>query len=97
MVTLEKVLEETQKNDRVCPNPQKWNQLYEMLPNKKQNSDGSWEPSLPLILSVWYDTTALDKIYRLRQHLEWANENNCLSEVYDFIKNLQEEDWHHES
>ena len=39
MVTLEKVLEEVQKNNRVCPNPQKWNQLYRMLPNKKQNFD----------------------------------------------------------
>ncbi len=95
MVTLEKVLEEVQKNNRVCPNPQKCNQLYQMLPNKKQNIDGGWEPAVPLILAAWYEATALDKTYRFRQHLEWASEYNCLTEVFDLIQNLTEEDWHH--
>jgi len=51
MVTLEQALEEAQKNDRVCPQPQKWNELYELLPNRVRRGNG-WEPALPLILAV---------------------------------------------
>jgi hypothetical protein len=60
MVTLETVLAETQKNNRVCPQPQQWQALYEMLPEKKRKGAG-WEPSLPLILAAWWDTPALPK------------------------------------
>ncbi len=52
MGNLEKILEHVKRNNRVCPKPQKWQQLYEMLPNKKRKGVG-WEPSLPLILSFY--------------------------------------------
>ena len=32
MAVLDEVFELAQKNGRVCPLPQKWQQLYEMLP-----------------------------------------------------------------
>lgn len=32
MTTLDEVLAEVQKNNRVCPQPKKWNELYELLP-----------------------------------------------------------------
>lgn len=31
MISLEQVLAETQKNNRICPQPQKWQELYELL------------------------------------------------------------------
>ena len=71
MMSLEQVLVEAQKNNRVCPKPQKWQQLYEMLPNKKRKGAG-WEPSLPLILAAWSETPAISKILRLREYIEWA-------------------------
>lgn len=74
MVTFEEVLAEIQKNNRVCPQPQKWQQLYEMLPNKKR-IDSGWKPSLPLILSALSDTPAISKIIRLREHIEWAKDH----------------------
>ncbi len=94
MVTLEKVMAETQKNDRVCPLPQKWNELYELLPNKRRKANG-WEPPLPLILAAWWDTPAMLKIFRFREHIEWASEQGGLDVVYKFLVNLKEEEWYH--
>jgi hypothetical protein len=54
MATKEEVLAEAQRNNRVCPQPQKWSELYELLPNKRRKGNG-WEPSLPLILAAWWD------------------------------------------
>lgn len=51
MTTLQEALTEAQKNNRVCPQPQEWQQLYDLLPNKKRIGAG-WEPSLPLILAA---------------------------------------------
>lgn len=94
MATIEEVFAEIQKNNRVCPQPQKWQQLYEMLPDKTPTS-GGWEPSLPLILAAWWDTSALPKMLRLREHIEWAAAHGCLEQVYSFLLELPEEQWHH--
>ena len=94
MITLEEVLAEITKNNRVCPQPQKWQQLYEMLPDKKR-SDSGWKPSLPLILSAWSDTPAMSKIIRLREHIEWAKDHECLPTIFTFLVNLLEKEWHH--
>ena len=71
MTSLEQVLAEVQKNKRVCPQPQRWQQLFDMLPDKQHRGSG-WEPSLPLILAAWWDTSAMSKMLRLREHIEWA-------------------------
>ena len=85
MTTLEEVLAEAQKSNRICPQPQKWNQLYELLPEKKRKGTG-WEPSLPLILGAWWDTPAMSKMLRLREHIEWAAAHGCLAQVYSFLQ-----------
>lgn len=52
MITFDDVMDETRKNNRVCPQPVRWQELYEMLPDKKRIGNG-WEPALPLILAAW--------------------------------------------
>jgi len=94
MATLEEVVAEVQKNNRVCPQPQKWQQLYEMLRNNLREG-GGLEPSLPLILAAWWDTPALSKMLRLREHVEWAATHGCLEEVHSFLRKLPEDQWHH--
>jgi hypothetical protein len=94
MATLEDVLAEAKKNKRVCPQPQKWQELYEMLPGRKRKN-GGWEPSLPLILAAWWDTPALAKMLRLGEHIEWASSHGCLEKVHSFLCALPEELWHH--
>lgn len=93
MVTFGQALEEAQKNGRVCPQPQKWNKLYELLPNTVRK-DGGWEPALPLILTAWH-AHPVAKMERLREHIEWASEHGCLDVVHAFMKNLKEEEWFH--
>lgn len=94
MVTLKQALEEANKNNRVCPQPQKWNELYELLPNKIRKG-GGWDPALPLILGAWSDTPAMQKMIRLREHLEWAFKYGVLDAVYEFMQNLEEDEWFH--
>ena len=94
MATLEQALAEAQKNQRVCPQPGKWQELYDLLPGKRRVGSG-WEPPLPLILAAWWDTPALPKILRLREHLEWAFAKGNIDGVYDFMCQLPESEWHH--
>lgn len=94
MATLDEVLSEATKNHRVCPQPLRWNELWELLPNRQRKVDG-WEPAAPLILAAWYETAAISKARRLREHLEWAAEHGALEQVWAFLIALREEEWHH--
>lgn len=94
VATLENVLALVQQNRRVCPQPQRWNELYQMLPGKKRKGAG-WEPALPLILAAWWHTPAMSKALRLREHLEWAESHDCLDDVHSFLAALPESEWHH--
>ena len=91
---LDEVLAMAASNGRVCPQPQLWNRLYGLLPNKRQTDHG-WEPPLPLILAAWYETPALSKIARLREHIEWADQHGALEIVCDYLASLPETQWHH--
>ena len=78
---------------RMCPQPMKWHQLWELLPNRRQVGIG-WEPPLPLILAGW-GLSDQSKTQRLAEHIEWAEKHGALETVSAFLRNLQEEDWHH--
>lgn len=94
MVTIDEVLAEAGKNNRVCPQPLRWNELWEMLPGRRRKGVG-WEPALPLILAAWWDTPAMLKALRLREHVEWASSHGCLEQVFAFLSSLPESEWHH--
>jgi hypothetical protein len=83
------------ENERICPLPKFWKQLWEMLPNRKRIGVG-WSPSLPLILAAW-DAPAEVKMVRLVEHIEWAAKHGALETVSGFLRELREEDWHHET
>lgn len=51
------------ENGRVCPMPDQWAALWEMLPNRTRAGNGR-QPALPLILGAWHDTPALLKMLR---------------------------------
>ena len=94
MATLKDAIAEATKNQRICPQPRRWNELYHLLPDRRRQG-GRWEPALPLILAAWHDTGALFKSLRLREHLEWAASHGALEQVYSFLLSLPESDWHH--
>jgi hypothetical protein len=95
MESLENVWTFCTSNGRICPIPKKWNELYQLLKNKKQNPNGSWEPPLPPILGSWYDTPYLFKLLVFRGHIEWANNQDQITIILDFLKSLKEEEWFH--
>src|ERR1700741_3968707 len=68
---LEQLLSYCRENGRVCPVPMRWNVLYQMLPETRQKEVG-WEPSLPLILAAWWESSDGDKQERLAGHIRWA-------------------------
>lgn len=79
--------------NRVCPMPQLWDQLWQMLPNRTRVGAG-WLPPAPLILAAWYAPSML-KMLRLAEHIEWAAKHNELDPVSNFLHNLRKEDWFH--
>lgn len=81
-------------NNRVCPMPQRWSELFEQLKEKKRVGLGS-EPALPLILAAWGNTPAAQKVLRLREHVEWARDHGQLDEIGTLLRGLREEDWSH--
>ena len=82
------------ENSRVCPMPMQWNEMWNLLPYRKQVCSG-WEPALPLILAAWHDTPEIYKIIRLEEHIRWAEKHDVLEEIYVFLNNLTEDQWFH--
>jgi hypothetical protein len=82
-------------NNRICPMPMKWNDLFGMLKNTKQNSDGGWTPSLPLILAGWEHTVPLQKHLVFKEQIQWASDNDQTEEIGIYLRSLPEEEWAH--
>ena len=81
---LESLIQYCQENKRVCPMPGAWNELWKMLPNKRQIGAG-WQPPVPLILGAWWDTGALEKQLRFIEHLKYAESNGSWSRLTRFF------------
>lgn len=92
--TTESLIAYCRANARICPMPQRWNTLCELLPDRKRVGAG-WEPALPLILAAWHDTPYLMKMLRLAEHIEWAAEHGALETVATFLRGLREDEWFH--
>ncbi|MBF0480022.1 MAG: hypothetical protein HQL26_11125 [Candidatus Omnitrophica bacterium] len=90
---LNSLLEYVKLEGRVCPLPNHWNALWQMLPNRTQKSSGGWEPPLPLILAAWWESSALLKMERLAAHINYAAKHGDLDEVDQFLRNLIPDQW----
>ena len=89
---LEALLEYVKADGRICPMPNYWNRLWDMLPDKKRVGR-DWEPPLPLNLAVWWETPLQTKIVRLERHIRYAAEHGALDETDAYIRGLKPEDW----
>lgn len=96
MTTLEELIAEANKGQRVCPQPMIWNQIWELLPGRRRNGVG-WEPPLPLILAAWWETSDNEKRSRFHSHLQWACEHGAIEPVASLISAMKPEDWHTEN
>ncbi len=84
-------------NGRVCPQPMRWNEMWEMLPGRKQTAEGGWQPPLPLILGAWWASGIPAKRARFQEHLRWAEANGALARVRAFLEGLSKDDWFHDT
>jgi hypothetical protein len=92
---LQSLLEYCKANGRVCPQPIKWNDLYSLLPNRRQVGAG-FEPAAPLILAGWWASDDQQKKERLADHLKWAEKHGALDRADKYLRSLSEAEWHHE-
>ncbi len=83
-----------QEDNRACPLPSEWNDLWNLLPNKTRIGVG-WNPPLPLILAAWYETSNLSIRQRFIEHIQYAAENNSLDTVDNFLRKPKTEHWHY--
>ena len=90
IVTLDDVLEEVRRNNRVCPLPTVWMRIHALLPNKPPHL-----PPVPATREAWSRTPALQKRARLREHLEWAAAQGVLPQIHEVLRALPENKWHH--
>jgi len=92
--TLEELIAYCKDKNRICPQPQLWNEMWKKLKDKKQINSG-WQPPIPLILAAWWDTPIISKQIRLIEHLTWANNHGQLKEIANYLTTLKEEQWFH--
>ncbi|MBI5277450.1 MAG: hypothetical protein HY854_13425 [Burkholderiales bacterium] len=88
-VAVDEVLLLARKNNRVCPLPDEWQRIYQMLPDTP--------PRLvrPLVDRDWAQTSSLAKRMVLRDQIEWAASAGLLGHLRDLLAELPEESWHH--
>ncbi|HEY8050775.1 MAG TPA: hypothetical protein VIE63_16515, partial [Ramlibacter sp.] len=93
---LEKLIEESRRNNRVCPMPTKWRELDAMLrgaaPPPKSPAD-VLPPMLPA--TEWKTTTSLAKRLMFRNVIDWAGGHGMVETALQFVRALPEEQWHH--
>jgi hypothetical protein len=89
-VSVDDVLVEARRNNRVCPLPTVWQKLYAFLPNT-----GPHVVKVPATRAEWTQLSALQKRARLREHIEWASSQGVLRQVYQALRRLPEDRWHH--
>jgi len=83
------------EENRVCPQPDRWNRLWKMLP-QRERVGGSWNPSPPLILAAWHVSSAHEKRNRLREHIEYAATHGVLTQIDAFLRALDAREWSYE-
>lgn len=93
-LTLDGVMVEVRRSNRVCPQLQQWQILFGMLLDKAR-AIGKSPPTPPFSGPAWESTSFLSKRLCLRQQIEWAALNGCLPEVHTFLMRLPEEQWLH--
>lgn len=76
-------------NNRVCPNPQIWNKIWERILQESEE-----EIAKPLILGAWHFTTDNEKKNRFLQHFQKAESLN-ITEIIMSLLDIPETEWHH--
>ena len=90
--TLEDLLAEIRRNNRVCPQPLAWEAFFRVL---GENAAGAQLPARPLVGKAWASTPALAKRMCLREQVEWAAAHDCIEPAYRYLSRLPDAEWHY--
>ena len=91
---LDNLLAYAKANNRICPQPMKWQMLWKKLPDRARG-EADQKLRVPLILGGWWASSDSDKAERIEEHIRWAYGHDGLDSVDVFLRELSEEDWHH--
>ena len=91
---LDNLLAYAKANNRICPQPMKWQMLWEKIPDRRRGPTDQ-KLRVPLILGGWWASSDSDKAERIEEHIRWAYEHDSLDSVDTFLRDLPEEDWYH--
>jgi hypothetical protein len=89
---LHDLMAEIRKDNRVCPQPQRWQEFYRLL---EELNEGAPLPSPPLVGKAWTSTPSLAKRMCFREQVEWAVAQDRIIAAHTFLKCLREQDWHY--
>jgi hypothetical protein len=90
---IDQMLMFVQQDERVCPRPIHWVQLYRML--SRPDPSGELQGPPPPLLGGGENEPPLLKILRLKEQILWAAAHGALDDVHRFLAGLREEDWLH--
>lgn len=90
---LESLLTFIRAQDKVCPKPEYWNDLWDLL-LAREPKPSQVKPGLPLILGGWHYSSDADKRARLADQVRWAADHGRLAEVDAFLRSLLDDQWH---
>lgn len=79
------------RNNRVCPQPALWTQLYHELGGPHADD----LPPPPVERWLWSKLSSLQKRLFFREYVEWAERHGKLGQVMAFMARLGEADWLH--
>ena len=79
-------------DDRVCPRGDKWQQLWEILPEDASKTGRARMPPMPLILAAasWEDW---EKRLRVKDHIAWADAHGVIENSDEFLRSLSADEW----
>ena len=86
--TVDSYISRLDEQMKLVPNPQHWNDLYELL--KKHAIK---DIPAPLILSAWWHTSETEKRNRFIHHLNRAYELNVWQDAMTLLEGLKDDQW----
>jgi len=86
--TFESLWKYCTSDNRVCPMPMKWNDVFNMLKDHENLN-------LPLILNGWEMSSPLEKNLRFKNHIQSATNSDQLDEIGKYLRSLPEDQWVH--